>query len=1197
MGYKYLIMVFCPIRGDAPITLRSLFHQVLRDLLSSSIMDPLTVFSLVCGIIQIVDTSMEIAKKCRELYKYGASSEDREIENMAKHLTDLYGHLDPRAKDSPGELKDLYSKCSDTAKQLCTEVQTLKINGPHRKREVVFKSIKAMWKRSAIEEIQRQLGGYQRMLDSKILVDLSKSFRLFNLQQSEDFKNVDQKLQTIITKLAQSPQSFEDLSALMRHGDESIKSHITHEFQQDRSERARERYRQRFLESLYYPEIDRRQDTVIEAHQKTFQWVYGPDSFGTSAPGWDSMAEWLEKGDGIYWINGKAGSGKSTLMKYLCQDERTLGLLRVWSGTKKVLNPKYFFWSAGTILEKSIEGLLRSLLYQILREIPSLVPLACEDRSSLVPARDHLDDFEPIGTWTVRRLGNTFQDVLRQAVTTNHLCIFIDGLDEINGDPDAVIAEITKMPSFAIKVCLSSRPERSYNDAFGSCAKLRLQDLTESDIRAYVTDRLEPWLRNEPKVEVSGIMNDIAHKAQGVFLWVDLVLKALIKGLKDDDSLEQLQVRVASTPSDIEAVYANMLSKIDVVHYREAAQLFQMTDFCLSQSLLDVALALYNHSDSVSETSVSDALRLCERTQNRIPTVCGGLLDVDLEDRGTSVGGGFFGFDQQYLCLPIKYTCSPERADLSFFERYVHLSFIYRTAADFMKQSKQGQSLIGACPQTHPSPFANLIMARLTKVTLLGFPEKPSKPDDRVEELIHDAKKGEFLDDELPIESPWDHIRDRIARDFIHGLMYLLCQDEWLTGSASMSLYHDVDRTLTAVYRRKKGVPFAHWSMQWGLRTGQTWHEKDWSGWCEERSQSKYLDPNSVMSESNPLSEGRPVDLLGLAASWSLSCYVIEELDKQKIIETDYATYLLCCTMWGAINANYQNRTEPTSKLLDLVTDLLNRGANPNFYAAQFPDTLWGLFIRSPLWSNHNVRAKRVLTAKTFVEKGADIHMTLLSEKTFAWKSPKSQAPSDDESISINLSREMSISHYFRAQSKLVETAQLELVEILLANGARDHSKYYNISVQPQTIKMSKKQHDKWLGLLNAGNVNDDNCVESEGKQWRFAGHVRKYYKENLGEDEDSDIQMTWEDGDDHQIDFESRSHFCEVVAPLRPKMSSGHETSRQPVNTNSIRPLRETCRNDSPLMNVALAGRSAVWTSGKGMPGKGMPELVWLES
>ena len=177
-----------------------------------------------------------------------------------------------------------------------------------------------------------------------------------------------------------------------------MKRHSTHEFQQGRVKQARERYCQRFLESLYYPKIDRRQDTVVDTHQKTFQWVYDPHGCDTLARRWDSVAEWLGNGDGIYWINGKAGSGKSTLMNYLYHNERTLGLLRVWSRTKTVLRPKYFFWSAGTTLEKSIEGLLRSLLYQIFREVPSLIPMSCEHRSTLVSAKDCLDDFEPIAT-------------------------------------------------------------------------------------------------------------------------------------------------------------------------------------------------------------------------------------------------------------------------------------------------------------------------------------------------------------------------------------------------------------------------------------------------------------------------------------------------------------------------------------------------------------------------------------------------------------------------------------------------------------------------------------------------------------------------------------------------------------------------------------------------------------------------------
>ena len=166
------LLPFFPLCSDVPISIRSLFHSVPQDLPSSSAMDPITTFSLVCGVVQIVDTSMEVAKKCRELYKHGASSEDREIEIMASRLTDLYGNLDLRAQDTPGGIQDLCSNCANTAQQLCTEVQKLKVYGPHRKREAVVKTVKAVWKKSAIEDIQEKLDGYQKVLDSNILVDL-----------------------------------------------------------------------------------------------------------------------------------------------------------------------------------------------------------------------------------------------------------------------------------------------------------------------------------------------------------------------------------------------------------------------------------------------------------------------------------------------------------------------------------------------------------------------------------------------------------------------------------------------------------------------------------------------------------------------------------------------------------------------------------------------------------------------------------------------------------------------------------------------------------------------------------------------------------------------------------------------------------------------------------------------------------------
>jgi hypothetical protein len=46
----------------------------------------------------------------------------------------------------------------------------------------------------------------------------------------------------------------------------------------------------------------------------------------------DLLLNWISSRAGIFHISGKLGSGKSTLMKYLCDHRRTKSLLKEWAG-------------------------------------------------------------------------------------------------------------------------------------------------------------------------------------------------------------------------------------------------------------------------------------------------------------------------------------------------------------------------------------------------------------------------------------------------------------------------------------------------------------------------------------------------------------------------------------------------------------------------------------------------------------------------------------------------------------------------------------------------------------------------------------------------------------------------------------------------------------------------------------------------
>lgn len=161
-------------------------------------------------------------------------------------------------------------------------------------------------------------------------------------------------------------------------------------------------------------------------------------------------------------------------------------------------------------------------------------------------------------------------------------CFFIDGLDEYEGT-DVEMAElfgkVAKLPN--VKGCVSSRPHVAFQKAFSAQPKLRFHDLTFSDIKQYVTDRVvnnTSWKqleRQEPD-ESFNLVSDVVTSANGVFLWVKLVGTSLLKGLGNNDILADLQERVRALPQDLDKLYDHIVLGVDKVYQQDASRLFQI---------------------------------------------------------------------------------------------------------------------------------------------------------------------------------------------------------------------------------------------------------------------------------------------------------------------------------------------------------------------------------------------------------------------------------------------------------------------------------------------------------------------------------------------------------------------------------------------------------------------------------------------
>jgi hypothetical protein len=355
------------------------------------------------------------------------------------------------------------------------------------------------------------------------------------------------------------------------------------------------------MDSLHFQGMERYHVRPLESHPGTFDWIFDQESrlyncdFSVTRHAEKRWSEyecyqveddlrkhasklrtWLETSDDIFWVQGKAGSGKSTFMKFLFEHDQTRACLRRWSNGNVVIIAAFFFWAASSSeLEKSYIGLLRALLYQILVGCPELVQQVLSERWQA--ASCSMSYTKP---WTKNDLLSAFARLLQVTETTARFCFLIDGLDEFDGDHRDLIDAINLLNrSSVIKIYVSSRPWNMFQEAYGCNDNLHitLHSLTRRDIVQYVGASLRmpvPGILSES--EIRQLENALCDKAEGVILWVTLAVKDLRRGIGEHDRVEMLQRRLNEYPSELQDFIEHTFNQIDPVYRKLAGRLLLM---------------------------------------------------------------------------------------------------------------------------------------------------------------------------------------------------------------------------------------------------------------------------------------------------------------------------------------------------------------------------------------------------------------------------------------------------------------------------------------------------------------------------------------------------------------------------------------------------------------------------------------------
>jgi hypothetical protein len=282
----------------------------------------------------------------------------------------------------------------------------------------------------------------------------------------------------------------------------------------------------------------------------------------------DAFLTWLKSGSQIYHISGKAGSGKSTLMKFLSQHSRVREELESWADGRKLVLASFFFWNSGDKLQMSLEGLYRALLFETLKQYPELIPEIFPDQWN--SPRSEETGLETT-TFRFHELKVAFKNLIGQRAFEKHrICLFIDGLDEYEGDSVEHWKLAENLQSWAssedIKICVSSRPHTEFLNTFSNDPKLRihLHELTRGDISRFAHAMFEQD-RNFDRIKDTylDLVHDIVEMANGVFLWARLVVRSLLSGVGHRDSALALQQKLNAVPRGLDELFDKLLGAID----------------------------------------------------------------------------------------------------------------------------------------------------------------------------------------------------------------------------------------------------------------------------------------------------------------------------------------------------------------------------------------------------------------------------------------------------------------------------------------------------------------------------------------------------------------------------------------------------------------------------------------------------------
>jgi len=377
------------------------------------------------------------------------------------------------------------------------------------------------------------------------------------------------------------------------------------------------------LRSLWFSAMHTRRQGLERPADQTCLWLFENATYRD----WFSRRT-RDEHRGLLWLKGKPGAGKSVLMK-----EAFHRASQELLGSDGDLTASFFFNARGDALERTPEGLFRSILFQLLSK-----------------NRQHLQEFiktreegdmgyaeNSRNCWQASELQRFFSTIFARQPAGRTL-IFVDGLDECDMKYVRSQAyfwrEVTKSAHAAgvqLDVCLSSRHFPSIT--LDSCAMITVEDYNTPDITRYVEWKFKLGIATEEPQW--GLLRDkVLGKSAGIFLWVVLVMEDVLKKWDEGKGLHSLLKLLDVVPAELETLFAQLFRDLDADARKITLRLFQWATLAVKPLRLHewhhvLAFTREPAPRSLQEWRTSDHFTASDsQLERQIKSISKGLIEV-----------------------------------------------------------------------------------------------------------------------------------------------------------------------------------------------------------------------------------------------------------------------------------------------------------------------------------------------------------------------------------------------------------------------------------------------------------------------------------------------------------------------------------------------------------------------------------------